>query len=123
MVSQSPAAMTAGGHRSPPVPTAIAPAASQSPRLSASTPPVGTKATSGKGARRALRWASPPSEAGNSFTTCTPQASVAITSLGVSAPDNTTAPVSTMAAASFGSVPGLTRNSAPASTASTACAV
>ena len=47
------------------------------------------------------------------MTTCTPQARVAITSLGVSAPDRTTTPVSSMAAASFGSVPGLTRNSRP----------
>src|SRR5690606_40902967 len=53
--AQSPALIDAEFARSPPAPTATAPAANHSARLSGLTPPVGMRGASGKGPRRAPR--------------------------------------------------------------------
>ena len=94
-----------------------APAAMNAPAFSAVTPPVGTSGMSGNGPRSSRTKDGPSDEAGKTLMAAAPARHAARTSVGVAAPGNAGMPRSAAQATSSGSVWGITRNVAPASTA------
>ena len=85
-------------------------------------PPVGTKRTSGNGPRSARRRATPPAaSAGKSLSRSRPRSRAAITSVAVATPGITGTSSSRQRPITLALSPGVTMNSAPASTASSTC--